>query len=95
MSKHEMKKEDCTELPLHCSGCTDPDTENTHSDHTIEHGCIGREHESKAKTYTATWELTENPIYLMTCPHCKSIVLMSMPKTITMLKQWAKKLFSK
>lgn len=46
----------------------------------------------KKKIYTASWTLTENPLYIMTCPHCKATIIMSHQSLISKLIIWAKML---
>lgn len=43
----------------------------------------------KLKTYTSTWTLQENPLYMTTCPHCKKTIIMSREPLIERLKKWA------
>lgn len=46
----------------------------------------------KQITGHSTWTLTENPLFMTTCPHCKNIIFMGKESLITRLKKWAKML---
>ena len=44
------------------------------------------------KVHTAMWTYIPDPLFVVTCPHCKSEIFMSTPNLITRLKLWAMKL---
>ena len=55
------------------------------------HKCYSKETNMK-KVYHSSWTAIEDPIHKITCPHCKSVILMSKRSTIQLLTDWAKRL---